>query len=952
MPESLLTRTKESALNLMEKTYNPHAIEQSCYQDWESKGYFKEGKHVANDNSDAYCIMIPPPNVTGSLHMGHAFQHTIMDALTRYQRMRGAKTLWQPGSDHAGIATQMVVERLLAKDDVSRHDLGREKFVEKIWEWKEQSGGTISQQMRRLGDSCDWEREAFTMSPELSEAVTEVFVKLHEEDLIYRGQRLVNWDPVLQTAISGLEVETKEVNGSMWHFAYPLADGAVDGIEEIVIATTRPETMLGDGAVAVHPSDERYKNLIGKMVRLPIANRLIPIIADEYPDPEFGSGAVKITGAHDTNDFEVAMRNNIPLIKLMDTQARMISTEENNVPERYAGVDRFDARKMVIKEVEELGFYRGKEDKVIAQPFGDRSGVVIEPMLTEQWYVKVGPLAEPAIKAVEDGDIKFVPENWSNTYFHWMRNIQDWCISRQLWWGHQIPAWYDENDKLYVGRNEEEVRAKHNLGDIKLRRDEDVLDTWFSSALWPFATLGWPQSTEELETYLPTNVLVTGFDIIFFWVARMIMMGLKFTGKVPFKEIYITGLIKDENGEKMSKSKGNVLDPIDLIDGIDLESLVTKRTSGMMQPQMAKKVEKNTRKEFAKGIEPYGTDALRFTFAALASTSRDINFDLNRVEGYRNFCNKIWNASRYVLMNTEEHDCSSEGAEYSTADKWIQSRFNATVKTVHEDFAKYRFDLAAKALYDFTWNEFCDWYLELSKPVLYSDESSEALKKGTRNTLVNVLEKLLRLLHPITPFITETIWQTVAPLAGLKSADEGTSIMIQAYPEFDLELDNSQAEESVEWIKKFILGIRQIRGEKNIAPSKQLSVLVSDATADDLSKIEKHKTFLNKLAKIESIEILDSKADAPLAATALLGKMKLLVPLAGLIDAAAEIVSLEKRLSKSQAQVDGLVKKLGNDKFVNSAPEAVVEKTKTQLSDAQQIVEQLNEQITTMQALL
>ena len=936
----------------MEKTYNPHAIEQSCYQNWESKGYFKDGKHVANNNSDAYCIMIPPPNVTGSLHMGHAFQHTIMDALTRYERMRGAKTLWQPGSDHAGIATQMVVERLLAKDDISRHDLGREKFVEKIWEWKEQSGGTISQQMRRLGDSCDWEREAFTMSPELSEAVTEVFVRLHEEDLIYRGQRLVNWDPVLQTAISGLEVETKDVNGSMWHFAYPLEDGAVDGIEEIVIATTRPETMLGDGAVAVHPSDERYKNLIGKMVRLPIADRLIPIIADEYPDPEFGSGAVKITGAHDTNDFEVAMRNNIPLIKLMDEQARMISNEENMVPERYAGVDRFEARKMVIKEIQELGFFRGKEDKIIAQPFGDRSGVVIEPMLTEQWYVKVGPLAEPAIKAVEDGDIKFVPENWSNTYFHWMRNIQDWCISRQLWWGHQIPAWYDENDKVYVGRSEAEVRAKHNLGDTKLRRDEDVLDTWFSSALWPFATLGWPEKTEELETYLPTNVLVTGFDIIFFWVARMIMMGLKFTGKVPFKEIYITGLIKDENGEKMSKSKGNVLDPIDLIDGIDLESLVTKRTSGMMQPKMAKKVEKNTRKEFSKGIEPYGTDALRFTFAALASTSRDINFDLNRVEGYRNFCNKIWNASRYVLMNTEEHDCSSEGAEYSTADKWIQSRFNETVKTVHQDFAKYRFDLAAKALYDFTWNEFCDWYLELSKPVLYSDESSEALKKGTRNTLVDVLEKLLKLLHPITPFITETIWQTVAPLAGTKSKDEDTSIMVQSYPEFNNELHNSDAEASVEWIKEFILGIRQIRGEMDIAPSKLLPLLIADASAEDLSRIEEHRALLTKIAKIESFEVLRSKDDAPAAATALLGQMKLFVPLAGLIDAAAEIARLEKRLTKSQSLVNGLVKKLGNDKFVNSAPEAVVEKTKTQLADAEQTVQQLNEQITTMQALL
>lgn len=935
----------------MEKTYDPHSIEQTCYQNWEQKGYFSAGKHIDNDNQDAYCIMIPPPNVTGNLHMGHAFQHTIMDALTRYQRMRGAKTLWQPGSDHAGIATQMVVERILAKDDVSRHDLGREKFIEKVWEWKEQSGGNISQQMRRLGDSCDWDREAFTMSPELSEAVTEVFVKLHEEGLIYRGQRLVNWDPVLQTAISGLEVETKEVQGSMWHFAYPLADGEVDGIKEIIIATTRPETMLGDGAVAVHPSDERYKNLIGKMVRLPIAERLIPVIADEYPDPEFGSGAVKITGAHDTNDFEVAMRNNIPLIKLMDGQARMISNDENNVPGRYAGVDRFEARKMVLKEIEELGFYRGKEDKIIAQPFGDRSGVVIEPMLTEQWYVKAAPLAEPAIKAVENGDIKFVPENWSNTYYHWMRNIQDWCISRQLWWGHQIPAWYDENDNVYVGRDESEVRNKHNLGDIKLRRDEDVLDTWFSSALWPFATLGWPDETQELEDYLPTNVLVTGFDIIFFWVARMIMMGLKFTGKVPFKEIYITGLIKDEHGQKMSKSKGNVLDPIDLIDGIDLESLVTKRTTGMMQPQLAKKVEKNTRKEFSNGIQAYGTDALRFSFAALASTSRDINFDLGRVEGYRNFCNKIWNASRYVLMNTEEHDCSADGAEFGIADRWIHSLLNETIQEVHKHFASYRFDLAAKALYDFTWNEFCDWYLELSKPVLYGEDVSAALKQGTRHTLVNVLEELLRLLHPITPFITETIWQTVAPLTGKISASEEKSIMIQAYPEFDKKRKDTEAEDSIEFIKQFILGIRQIRGEMDIAPSKALKVLIADASDTDQARINKHSLLISKLAKLESIEFLDTDTQPPASATALLGHMKLFVPLAGLIDAQAEIDRLQKRMDKAKNNLEGLGRKLSNDKFVNSAPAQVVEKTRLQLSDAEQIVQQLNEQINKMQAL-
>ncbi|MBT8142173.1 MAG: valine--tRNA ligase [Gammaproteobacteria bacterium] len=935
----------------MEKTYDPHSIEKTCYQKWEQDGRFAAGKHVANDNTNAYCIMIPPPNVTGSLHMGHAFQHTIMDALTRYQRMLGADTLWQPGSDHAGIATQMVVERLLAKESVSRHDIGREKFVEKVWEWKDQSGGKISQQMRRLGDSCDWQREAFTMSPELSEAVTEVFVRLHEEGLIYRGQRLVNWDPVLQTAISGLEVETREVQGSMWQFAYPLDAGPVDGISEIVIATTRPETMLGDGAVAVHPSDERYKNLIGKMVRLPIAERLIPIIADEYPDPEFGSGAVKITGAHDQNDFEVAQRNNIPLIKLMDGQARMISNAENQVPDRYHGKDRYVARKMVLAEIEELGLYRGKEDKLIAQPYGDRSGVVIEPMLTNQWYVKVGPLAEPAIKAVEDGEIKFVPENWSNTYFHWMRNIQDWCISRQLWWGHQIPAWYDESDNIYVGRTETEVRAKYDLGNAVLRRDADVLDTWFSSALWPFATLGWPKQTPELDTYLPTNVLVTGFDIIFFWVARMIMMGLKFTGKVPFKEIYITGLIKDEHGQKMSKSKGNVLDPIDLIDGIDLETLVEKRTSGMMQPKMAKKVEKATRKQFSDGIQSYGTDALRFTFAALASTSRDINFDLARVEGYRNFCNKIWNASRYVLMNTAEHDCSEQGAEYSITDQWIQSRLNTTVANVHKHFANYRFDLAAMDLYDFTWNEFCDWYLELSKPVLYSDEISAARKQGTRHTLLTVLESLLRLLHPITPFITESIWQSVAPLALSEHSPEA-SIMVQAYPQFKQSLVNNEAEKHIEWIKEFVLGIRQIRGENDIAPSRALPVLVSNATQSDMQRIEEFRTLLSKIAKIASIEILTDESGVPPSATALLGQMKLYVPLAGLIDAKAEIERLGKRLVKAQNNQQSLTKKLANEKFVNSAPEAVVAKERNKLKDSEQECTQLKQQIEKMQALV
>ena len=731
----------------MDKTFEPQSIEQQCYEKWENSGLFK-----ASGSGDPYCILLPPPNVTGSLHMGHGFQQTIMDALTRYRRMKGDNTLWQVGTDHAGIATQMVVERQLNAEGKTRHDLGREDFIKKVWEWKEHSGGTITGQMRRLGTSPDWSREVFTMDDKLSDAVTETFVKLHEEGLIYRGKRLVNWDPVLHTAVSDLEVLNEEEDGHMWHMRYPLADGS----GELVVATTRPETMLGDTAVAVHPDDERYQAYIGKDIKLPITGRLIPVIADDYVDQEFGTGCVKITPAHDFNDYDMGKRHSLPMINILTDDAKI----NDESPEAYRGLDRFDARKQIVADLDAQGALVKIEPHKLKVPRGDRTGAVIEPYLTDQWYVAVESLAKPAIEAVESGEIRFVPENWNKTYYQWMHNIQDWCISRQLWWGHRIPAWYDDNGNIYVGRTEAEVRAKNSLSDdIALRQDDDVLDTWFSSALWPFATMGWPEKTPELETFLPSSVLVTGFDIIFFWVARMIMMTKKFTGQIPFKDIYITGLIRDENGDKMSKSKGNVLDPIDLIDGIDLETLVKKRTSGMMQPKLAEKIEKRTRKQFPDGIHAYGTDALRFTFAAMASTSRDINFDMARVEGYRNFCNKIWNASRFVLMNTEEHDTGRDGGEMvlSIADRWIWAKFQQTLVEFEKALEDYRFDIAAHIVYEFTWNQFCDWYLELTKPVLSNEASSEAEKRGTRHTLINVLENLLRLLHPLMPFITDTI---------------------------------------------------------------------------------------------------------------------------------------------------------------------------------------------------
>ncbi|CAI4150813.1 valine--tRNA ligase [Alteromonas macleodii] len=924
----------------MDKTFEPQSIEQQCYKSWEEAGLFK-----ASGSGDPYCILLPPPNVTGSLHMGHGFQQTIMDALTRYHRMKGDNTLWQVGTDHAGIATQMVVERQLNAQGKTRHDLGREDFIKKVWEWKEHSGGTITGQMRRLGTSPDWSREVFTMDEDLSKAVTEVFVKLHEEGLIYRGKRLVNWDPVLHTAVSDLEVLNEEEDGHMWHMRYPLADGS----GELVVATTRPETMLGDTAVAVHPDDERYQGFIGKEIKLPITGRLIPVIADDYVDQEFGTGCVKITPAHDFNDYDMGKRHNLPMINILTDDAKI----NDDAPEAYRGLDRFDARKQIVADLDAQGALVKIEPHKLKVPRGDRTGAVIEPYLTDQWYVAVESLAKPAIEAVESGEIRFVPENWNKTYYQWMHNIQDWCISRQLWWGHRIPAWYDENGNVFVGRTEEEVREKHGLGsDVTLSQDDDVLDTWFSSALWPFATMGWPEETPDLETFVPSSVLVTGFDIIFFWVARMIMMTKKFTGKIPFKDIYITGLIRDENGDKMSKSKGNVLDPIDLIDGIDIESLVTKRTAGMMQPQLAEKIAKRTRKQFPDGIQAYGTDALRFTFAAMASTSRDINFDMARVEGYRNFCNKIWNASRFVLMNTEEHDTGRDGGEMvlSMADRWIWAKFQQTLVEFEKALEDYRFDIAAQTVYEFTWNQFCDWYLELTKPVLNNDASTEAEKRGTRHTLINVLESLLRLLHPLMPFITDTIWQRVVPLSALK-VEEGASIMVQAFPEIDAAKQDDKVLADIEWVKKFIVGIRNIRGEMDISPNKPLNALLKNVSDEDARRLDAAKAFLDKLSKLETVTILKDGEEAPASATALVGEMEILIPMAGLIDKDAELARITKAMEKIEKDVSRTRGKLGNEKFVSNAPEAVIEKERAKLEEGEKALAKLKEQFETIKAL-
>jgi len=927
----------------MDKTYQPFEIEKSWYEQWEANGYFTPSGEGAS-----YSIAIPPPNVTGSLHMGHGFNNAIMDALIRYHRMKGCNTLWQVGTDHAGIATQMVVERQLQAQDLTRHDLGREAFIDKVWEWKAESGGNITRQLRRLGSSIDWSRERFTMDEGLSKAVEEVFIRLYDEDIIYRGNRLVNWDPKLHTAISDLEVVSEEENGYFWYFRYPLANGekTADGKDHVTIATTRPETMLGDTALAVSPDDERYANLIGKTVQLPLCDREIPVIADDYVDPEFGTGCVKITPAHDFNDYEVGKRHDLPVINIMTVDAAI----NDNAPEAYRGMDRFDARKQIVSDMEAAGLLEKIEDHKLKVPRGDRSGVVIEPYLTNQWYVAVESLAKPAIEAVENGDIEFVPKNWENTYFAWMRDLQDWCISRQLWWGHRIPAWYDDDGNIYVGKSEDHVREKYSLdAGLVLRQDEDVLDTWFSSALWTFSTLGWPDDTPELKAFHPTNVLVTAFDIIFFWVARMIMMTLKFRGEIPFRKVYIHGLIRDGDGQKMSKSKGNVLDPIDLIDGIDVDSLVAKRTTGLMRPQDAQKIEKKTRKEFTEGIPAYGTDALRYTFYSLASTGRDINFDMGRIEGYRNFCNKIWNAARYVFMNTEEHGVQKPATEsdYSRADLWIQSRLQDTLKTVEDAIAVYRFDLVSQAIYDFFWNEYCDWYLELSKPVLWDDNATDAQKNATRYTLLNVLEQSLRMLHPLMPFITEEIWQKAAPALGIT----GETIMLQPYPAQDQSVVDPDIDREMDWVKNVIIGIRNIRGELNISPAKSIPLLLAKGNSDDQQLLEKYRQFLVKLAKLDSADWLDDADSAPPSAMQVVGDMEVLVPMAGLVDVAAELARLDKEKDKLDKEIARLGGKLGNAKFVDNAPPEVVAKEKEKMSNAETTLKQLQEQMDKLQQL-
>ena len=914
----------------MDKTYDPQKIEEHWYQRWEDGRYFSP-----TEASDTYCIMIPPPNVTGSLHMGHAFQDTIMDALIRFNRMTGKSTLWQAGSDHAGIATQMVVERQLNTAGTTRQELGRDAFVSKVWEWKEESGGTITRQLRRMGASLDWENERFTMDEGLSAAVLETFVQLYEDDLIYRGKRLVNWDPVLHTAISDLEVISEEEEGSLWHIRYPLSDHS----GYVVVATTRPETMLGDTGVAVNPEDERYRHLIGKEVTLPLVGRSLPIVGDDYVDPEFGSGCLKITPAHDFNDYEVGLKHNLPLVNVLTPNASI----NENAPETYQGLDRYEAREKVLADLKDLGLI----DKIVPHrymvPRGDRSQSVVEPYLTDQWFVKIGPLAEPAIKAVEDGDIRFVPGNWAKTYFEWMRDIQDWCISRQLWWGHRIPAWYDGQGKIYVGRSELEIREKNKLGAaIELTQDPDVLDTWFSSALWPFSTLGWPENTERLRTFYPTNVLVTGFDIIFFWVARMIMMGIRFMGEVPFHEVYIHGLVRDADGNKMSKSKGNILDPLDLIDGIELEELVQKRTTGLMRPDLAPRIEEATRRQFSGGIPPYGTDALRFTFCSLATTGRDIRFDLGRIQGYRNFCNKLWNAARFVLMHTEGKSLGDENTEITLglADRWIVSQLQTVTQQVRDAITQYRFDHASQALYEFVWAEYCDWYLELSKPGLMTDEISPSVI-GTRRTLLNVLESVLRLSHPFIPFITEEIWQRVAPL----QAKTGDTIMLQPYPDPELVLVDRGAMTEMAWVKEFVLGIRQIRGEMSIPPGKAVPVLLQYGTPEDRTRVENNRSYLESLARIEAIEWLDDTAAPPESAMALLAELKLHIPLEGLIDKAAERERVEREIEKRRKDLSLNEGKLSNENFVSRAPSEVVDKVRDQVDEIKAALVRLEEQL-------
>ncbi len=942
----------------LNKSFEPKDIEARWYQLWEQSGYFKAGLNP--ELSENFCIQLPPPNVTGTLHMGHGFNQTLMDALTRYHRMKGDNTLWQPGTDHAGIATQIVVERQLDAQGISRHDLGREKFIEKVWEWKEHSGSTITRQMRRLGTSPDWSRERFTMDENLSRTVTEVFVRLYNEELIYRGKRLVNWDPTLQTAVSDLEVVQEEEDGFMWHIRYPLAEAdSLHGLTHLTVATTRPETMLGDSAVMIHPEDERYQHLIGKTVKLPLCERNIPIIADNYVDKSFGTGVVKVTPAHDFNDYAVGLRHKLPQICILTLDAKIVQ----DAPVQYRGLDRFEARKRIVADLDTAGLLDKIDKHKLKVPRGDRTHVVIEPMLTDQWFVAMSKpgaesgksITEQALQCVASGEIKFYPENWINTYNQWLNNIQDWCISRQLWWGHQIPAWYTDNGKVYVAHNEAEalqLAAKEGYTG-SLKRDDDVLDTWFSSALWPFSTLDWTpdypeKSNPALDLYLPSSVLVTGFDIIFFWVARMVMMTKHLTGKIPFKDVYVHGLIRDSEGQKMSKSKGNVLDPIDLIDGIDLEELVKKRTIGLMNPRQAEQIEKRTRHDFPKGIPGYGTDALRFTFASLASPGRDIKFDMQRCEGYRNFCNKLWNATRFVLMNCENQDCGLDQSEagkqdyleFSPADRWIVSRLQHVEAEVAEHYTTYRFDLLARTLYEFIWDEYCDWYVELAKVQLQKTEESSvaaARHRGTRQTLVYILETMLRLAHPLIPFITEELWQKVAPVAGRYTP--GDSLMLQAYPRADLTRCDGDAEASVATLKSIVTACRSLRGEMNLSPALRVPLII--ASEGDGSNLSALVPYLSALAKLSGVQIV---ADLPEndAAIAIVGDYKLMLEVQ--IDIAAETARLDKEIARLQGEISKAQSKLSNSSFVDRAPAAVVTQERKRMEEFGTMLGQLQTQ--------
>lgn len=972
-----LTQSIQAALSQLENAYNPTQVEAGMYQGWEDSGYFKP----SFDKDESFSIALPPPNVTGSLHMGHGFNNAIMDALTRYHRMDGDNTLWQPGTDHAGIATQMVVERRLEAQGIKRRDMTREDFIDKVWEWKEESGDNITRQIRRLGSSVDWSRERFTMDDGLSNAVKEVFVRLFDDGLIYRGKRLVNWDPKFQTALSDLEVENHDEKGSLWHFRYHFTDKDMmteDGKNYLVVATTRPETLLGDTAVAVNPSDERYTHLVGKTITLPITGRVIPIVTDDYVEKDFGTGCVKITPAHDFNDYELGRRHNLPLINILDESANILPAMEvypdlqtrepelETTPSEYAGLERFAARKFLVAQAGEQGWLEDIEDYALKAPRAERGGTIVEPWLTDQWYVAVNKLAKPAIDAVEDGSIEFVPAQYKNMYMAWMTDLQDWCISRQLWWGHRIPAWYDDaSGEIYVARDEAEVRTKYNLSDdVKLRQDDDVLDTWFSSGLWTFSTLDWADVNADprvLETFHPTSVLVTGFDIIFFWVARMIMMTMHFvknedgTPQVPFKTVYVHGLVRDGNGQKMSKSKGNVLDPIDLIDGIDLEALVEKRTSNMMNPKDAAKIEKQTRKEFPEGIPAYGTDALRFTFTSLASTGRDINFDLKRVEGYRNFCNKIWNASRFVLMNCVDKEGNAQAIDqtanvdvWELPEKWIMSRLNSTITSIHQHFSQYRLDMVSHDIYEFIWNEYCDWYVELAKASLNDNSVSDERKAQIRYVLLHVLETVLRFSHPIMPYLTEQIWQTIAPLLNRKDTD---SIVIAAYPQTDTAQISEQTEADMEWLQELIASVRNIRGEMKLGNAVRLPVLLQNISADEDARLSRIKNQFKALAKVESLEIVKEGDEVPLSSSSMVGQLRVLVPMKGLIDPTAELARLGKSYDKLKGQAEGIARKLGNEGFVSKAPAEVVDAEKAKLAELEGQLTAMTAQMEQLKAL-